>query len=78
MLKALRIILAIVTMGLSSYCIITQNFEFIPYLMFLLGATLLVTGLIELKKDRKEFGGYMCIIASLFTFFVSIEGFLLN
>nr|WP_255349290.1 DUF3953 domain-containing protein [Paenisporosarcina sp. HGH0030] len=46
--------------------------------MLFLGAFMLVTGLFELQKDRKRFEGYMFIIVSLFIFFVSIQGFLLN
>ncbi|MBX9953362.1 YczI family protein [Peribacillus simplex] len=49
-----------------------------PYYMFFLGALILVTGLSELQKDRKGFWGYMNIVISLFIFFVSIQGFLLN
>nr|WP_276517263.1 DUF3953 domain-containing protein [Priestia filamentosa] len=46
--------------------------------MFLLGAMILVTGLLELKRNKKEFWGYVCIIVSLFAVYVSIQGFLLN
>ncbi|TFH58257.1 DUF3953 domain-containing protein [Peribacillus frigoritolerans] len=49
-----------------------------PYYMFFLGALILVTGLSELQKDRKGFWGHMNIVISLFIFFVSIQGFLLN
>ena len=56
MLKILRIILSIITIGLSGFSLITQNFEYTPYLMLSLGATMLVMGLIELKKTKKNFG----------------------
>ncbi len=78
MLKRLRIFLSVIVLVLSGYSLITQNFKFVPYLMFLLGAMILVTGLIELKRDKKEFWGYGCIIASLFAVYVSVQGFLLN
>jgi hypothetical protein len=48
------------------------------YMIFFLGALMLVTGLVELQRDRKGFWGYMSIIASLFAFFVVIQGFLLK
>ncbi|MGE7921272.1 DUF3953 domain-containing protein [Viridibacillus sp. NPDC093762] len=38
----------------------------------------LVTGLVELQKDRKRSEGYLFIIISLLIFFVSILDFLLN
>ncbi len=72
MLKILRIILSIITMGLSVFSLITKNFEYIPYLMLSLGATMLVAGLIELQKNSKEFWGYFGIVASLFVFYVAI------
>ncbi len=78
MLKTLRIILSIVGVVLAGFCLITKNFEFMPYLMLILGSSILITGLVELQKDRKGFSGYMCIIASLFVFFVSIKVFLLS
>ncbi|CAM3909184.1 DUF3953 domain-containing protein [Mesobacillus zeae] len=78
MLKILRIIFSITVLTLSGYGLITKNFELSSYMIFFLGALMLVTGLVELKQDRKGFWGYMSIIASLFAFFVVIEGFLLK
>lgn len=48
--------------------LITQNFRFLPYLMIVLGITFL-TGVFELKKDKKAIFGYVNTIASLFAFF---------
>jgi len=39
---------------------------------------MLISGLSELQKDRKRFEGYMFLTVSIFIFFVSIQGFLLN
>ncbi|MEJ9228795.1 DUF3953 domain-containing protein [Peribacillus butanolivorans] len=78
MLKILRIVFSIIVLILSGYGLITENFELSSYMIFFLGALMLVTGLAELQKDRKRFWGYMCIIVSLYAFFVSIQGFLLN
>ncbi|EPD52113.1 DUF3953 domain-containing protein [Paenisporosarcina sp. FSL H8-0542] len=77
-MKIIRIILGIIVIALSSYSLISRNFELMPFMMLFLGAFMLVTGLFELQKDRKRFEGYMFIIVSLFIFFVSIQGFLLN
>ncbi|CAH0314163.1 hypothetical protein SRABI96_05136 [Peribacillus sp. Bi96] len=77
-MKMIRIILAIIVLALSAYQLITENFELMPYSMLFLGAIMLVTGLSELQKDRKGFWGYMSIVISLFVFFVSIQGFLMN
>ncbi|RAS77472.1 DUF3953 domain-containing protein [Priestia endophytica] len=78
MLKRLRIFLSVIVLILSVYSLITQNFKLMPYSMFLLGTMILVTGLLELKRDKKEFWGYVCIIVSLFAVYVSVQGFLLN
>ncbi|MFB7640723.1 DUF3953 domain-containing protein [Peribacillus butanolivorans] len=78
MLKILRIVFSIIVLYLSGYGLITGNFELSSYMIFFLGALMLVTGLAELQKDRKRFWGYMSIIVSLYAFFVSIQGFLLN
>lgn len=77
-MKIIRIILGIIVIALSSYSLISRNFELMPFMMLFLGAFMLVTGLSEIQKDRKRFEGYMFIIVSLFIFFVSIQGFLLN
>ncbi|MFS0667731.1 DUF3953 domain-containing protein [Peribacillus frigoritolerans] len=75
-MKIVRIILAIIVLGLSAYQLITETFV-MPYLMLIVGAFMLVTGLVELQKDRK--GGFLgCVVVSLFLFFVSIQGFLMN
>ncbi|QED46279.1 DUF3953 domain-containing protein [Cytobacillus dafuensis] len=78
MLKILRIIFSLSTVALSAFSLITQNYNLTPYVMFLLGVTMLMTGIIELQKDKKGFPGYLCIIVSLFIFFVSIQGFLVK
>ncbi|MGE7759666.1 DUF3953 domain-containing protein [Peribacillus sp. NPDC097895] len=38
---------------------------------------MLVTGLVELQKDRKG-GFWRSVVVSLFLFFVSIQGFFMN
>ncbi|MGG0654953.1 DUF3953 domain-containing protein [Rummeliibacillus pycnus] len=77
-MKIIRVLLGIIVIAFSSYGLISENFELMPFMMLFLGAFMLATGLVELQKDRKRFEGYMCIIVSLFIFFVSIKGFLLN
>ncbi|MFF2501365.1 DUF3953 domain-containing protein [Peribacillus sp. NPDC058075] len=76
-MKIVRIMLTIIVLALSAYLLITENFEFMPYLMLISGAIMLVRGLAELQKDRK--GGFLgFVVVSLFLFFVSIQGFLMN
>ncbi|KMY44668.1 hypothetical protein AC622_10775 [Bacillus sp. FJAT-27916] len=72
MLKILGSILAVSVIALSGYGVISQNFKFMSHLMLLLGALMLVSGLIELQEDRKRSIGYMFIVVSLFIFTVSI------
>ncbi|MFE4133507.1 DUF3953 domain-containing protein [Peribacillus sp. YIM B13482] len=75
-MKIVKIILALIVLALSAYQLITETFV-MPYFMLIVGALMLVTGLVELQKDRK--GGFFgCVVVSLFLFFVSIQGFLMN
>jgi len=78
LIKTIRVIFSIITLALAGYGLATQNFKFMPFMMFSLGVTMLMAGLMELKRKPKSFWGYMNIAASLFVFFVSIQGFLLN
>ncbi|MFC0210988.1 DUF3953 domain-containing protein [Paenibacillus chartarius] len=78
MLNISKVILAIIVIGLSSYLLITKNFELMPYLMLFLAIFMLVTGLIECQRNRKGIWGYLSILVSLFILFVSIQGFLFN
>ncbi|MED3836776.1 MULTISPECIES: DUF3953 domain-containing protein [Peribacillus] len=76
-MKIVRIILAIIVLALSANQLITGSFELMPYSMLFVGALMLATGLAELQKDR--IGGFLgCVVVSLFVFFVSIQGFLMN
>ncbi|MED3726297.1 DUF3953 domain-containing protein [Priestia filamentosa] len=78
MLKGLRVFLSVIVVILSGYGLLTQSFKLMPYSMLLLSALILVTGFIELQKNKKEFWGYVCIVVSLFALSGSIQGFLLN
>ncbi|WP_308017484.1 YczI family protein [Alkalihalobacillus deserti] len=62
---------------MSGYGLITKNYGLQPYTMLFAGLLMLIVGLIEFKKERKEYG-YLSIIVSIFLFFVSFQGFLLN
>ncbi|WP_281258863.1 DUF3953 domain-containing protein [Planomicrobium soli] len=46
--------------------------------MLTLGIFMLVAGFEKIQKDRKEFWGYTFVIISLFIFFVSIQGLIMN
>ena len=48
-----------------------------PYMMFFMGAMLLVMGINEIKKERKKMGIFS-IIVSVFVFHVSVQGLLLK
>lgn len=77
-MKILKLILSIAGAGFALFILTTKSFEFMPYMLLVLGVSSLFTGVSELQKDKKAFWGYMNIIVSLFVFFVSIQGFLLN
>ncbi len=74
MLKILRIILSVIVMALAGYSIITKNFEFMPYMMFFVGVSMLVTGVAEFQAKRKS-NAIPSILAAAFLFFVAIYTF---
>ena len=78
MLKLLKAILSSAVIILSVYALISQNFMFMPYSMFLLGALMLTMGLTELQKERKRVLGYLFLILSLFIFFVIVQDLIVN
>jgi|1186.fasta_scaffold67286_3 hypothetical protein len=78
MQKILRIVLSLTTITLAIYGLITSNFEFMPYMMLSLGALMLFIGIVEIRRQRKAYWGYISIIVSLFVVYVAIQGFLLH
>lgn len=79
MLKIVRVILAVLGTLLGGFILITQNFDFMSYLMLILGISLLITGGLEIQKNKKGFLGYANILIALFAFYVSIgEIFMLS
>ncbi len=77
MLKILRALLSIIVIVLGSYSLITQNFEVMPYMFFILGMMFLITGGVELKAKRKT-SAIISILATPFMFFVAIYTFWAN
>lgn len=77
MLKILRYVLSVITILFASYGLITKNFEFNQIMIFLLGLTMLITGLEEFRKKRKMYS-WLMVLVFLFLLFVSIQEFLLN
>ncbi|WP_285767391.1 DUF3953 domain-containing protein [Peribacillus sp. SI8-4] len=75
-MNKIKMMLAIVILAISAYQLLTETFV-MPSFMLIVGAFMLVTGIVELQKNRKG-GFYGCVVVSFFLFFVSIQGFLLN
>ncbi|CAH0288876.1 MULTISPECIES: hypothetical protein [Peribacillus] len=76
-MKIVKIILAIIVVSLYAYQLITGSVELMPYSMLFLAVIMLITGLEKPQKDRK--GGFLrYVVVSLFLFFVSMLGFLMN
>jgi hypothetical membrane protein len=71
LLKVLRVIFALIAVGLAVYALITNNHELSSYMLFFLGAMMLVMGISELKVKRKK-NAIISLLASAFVIFVSI------
>lgn len=76
MLVFLRIIFLIVAVAIAGYGLISNNFEFQPFMILALGLSILVMGLQEFKKNKKR-QGWLMIIVFGFSLFVSIRGLML-
>ncbi|MBM7602647.1 putative membrane protein YkvI [Metabacillus crassostreae] len=77
MLKFLQVIFSVAVISLAGYGLITEDFRFQPYMMLLLGVTMLVMGLREFQKGQKGYG-LLSIVVFLLVLFVSINSFLLK
>lgn len=71
MLKKSRIILSVILIGFAAYVLITNNFEFITYMLLVMGVLGLLTGVAELQEKRKT-SAVISILAGAFVFFVAI------
>jgi len=78
LLKIINNIFRFIIIGISSYILMTKNFELTLYLMFFLALSLLASGLSEVISNGKRTWGYTTIIVSLFIFFVSLQSFILK
>jgi hypothetical protein len=71
LLKALQLILSIITVGLALYIMLTHSYQFLSFLNILLGFTMLVLGAIEWQK-RKKISAWLLFLVALFSWFVGI------
>lgn len=77
MLKALTVILPIIVIVLAGYALMSGNDIIMSYMMLLVSVMLLVMGIDEIKKERKQIGIFSIII-SVVVFFVSVQDILFN
>ncbi|MEH6937255.1 YczI family protein [Bacillus sp. JJ664] len=77
MLKLLRMIFGLIAAVLAIWCLITQKWVLMPYMILILGAMFVVIGISEYQLKRKA-AAYSNFIVSLFLFSASIQGFILN
>ncbi|APC47595.1 YczI family protein [Virgibacillus halodenitrificans] len=77
MLRILQFIFAVLGIAFAAYGLITGNFQFQNYMMLSLGLMFLVMSIQEFKEDRKAYG-WLLLVTSLFTLFVTVQGFLLS
>lgn len=62
---------------MASYGVMTKDFRFSDIMILFLGLTMLVLGLEAFKKEQRGIGVFL-IVVFLFSFYVSIEWFLIN
>lgn len=74
LLTIVRIGFSVFAFFIALYGLITGNDEFMPHMMFCLGAMFLVMGISELKESRKR-NAIVCILTSGFVLFAFLIGF---
>ncbi|MGM0778278.1 MAG: hypothetical protein ACQEXE_17395 [Bacillota bacterium] len=70
MIKILRIVLAVVIIPLALYMLITYNFEWMPFNLFLLSLFMMVMATDEFIIGRIQYG-YLNLAVSFFMVFVA-------
>ncbi|MBD7939665.1 DUF3953 domain-containing protein [Cytobacillus sp. FSL K6-0265] len=77
MLRILRYVFSVIWLVMASYGVMTKDFRFSDIMILFLGLTMLVLGLEAFKKEQRGIGVFL-IVVFLFSFYVSIEWFLIN
>jgi hypothetical protein len=72
LMKSVRIILAVIVIILAIYGLVTNSFEIIPYLIFILGSISFLRGISEIYLKRIPYG-IIFILASGYMFFVLFQ-----
>ncbi|KIL51702.1 hypothetical protein KP77_12140 [Jeotgalibacillus alimentarius] len=73
-----KLILGVILLILSIYIIITDDHQWLPFTLLLLGLIVFINGLIELRQNKKSRVGYTYIVIFLFVIYVAIDGILLR
>ncbi|REB07076.1 DUF3953 domain-containing protein [Sporosarcina sp. BI001-red] len=74
MLKIVGVMLSVIVIAFGCYALITENFEFMPHMLFFLGVLLMGLGVRELKVKRTT-NAVVTILGSAFILFVAIYTF---
>ena len=64
--EKIRLVSSVIVMALAGYGLITDNFEFMPYMLLFLGVFLLVTGVFELQTKRKTSAIFTILTAQFY------------
>ncbi|QUH26511.1 hypothetical protein [Serpentinicella alkaliphila] len=78
MLKIIGGILSVIVIGLGGYSIFTKDYQFMTYLMFFLGSSLVISALLEFKKNKKSARGYFNIGLSVIVFVLFLQKIFTN
>ncbi|WP_225230807.1 YczI family protein [Cytobacillus stercorigallinarum] len=76
-MRILRYVFSVIWLVMASYGVMTKDFRFSDIMILFLGLTMLVLGLEAFKKEQRGIGVFL-IVVFLFSFYVSIEWFLIN
>ncbi|MFC5541630.1 DUF3953 domain-containing protein [Ureibacillus suwonensis] len=74
-LKWLKILLALIVIGISSYGLVTNDYSYNFLSIFFLGVFFLILGFENLKNKKSQGVSIFSIIVSIFLFFVTCISF---
>lgn len=70
--KIVQVISNIFALVLSIFILVTEKFEYLPYMLLFMGIFNAAEGITKMKEDKRK-SGYLCFMLSLFLFFCCIK-----
>ncbi|RUL54030.1 MULTISPECIES: DUF3953 domain-containing protein [Lysinibacillus] len=77
-LMLLQLIFTVLAMAISSYCLVTENFSFLPLSFIFLSGIFIIIGLREYKRTQKLLSSIFNFAVALFLLYSAVLNILSN